>query len=139
MVLEQPTFTRAINNSLLNLSNNIDYQVAFSDRLLEYLTRNVICPSDPIKQNIHLIQKVMQNLTKGSPSGIKEYSLNEHPSGTFDLDLQRAIYSYFYNIEGIYDFIGFVDKDIEKRLTSAINEVKKLETKEVIRNGITYK
>lgn len=139
VVLEQPTFTRAINNSLLNLSNNIDYQVAFSDRLLEYLTRNVICPSDPIKQNIHLIQKVMQNLTKGSPSGIKEYSLNEHPSGTFDLDLQRAIYSYFYNIEGIYDFIGFVDKDIEKRLTSAINEVKKLETKEVIRNGITYK
>lgn len=139
VVLEQPTFTRAINNSLLNLSNNIDHQVAFSDRLLEYLTRNVICPSDPIKQNIHLIQKVMQNLTKGSPSGIKEYSLNEHPSGTFDLDLQRAIYSYFYNIEGIYDFIGFVDKDIEKRLTSAINEVKKLETKEVIRNGITYK
>lgn len=139
VVLEQPTFTRAINNSLLNLSNNIDYQVAFSDRLLEYLTRNVICPSDPIKQNIHLIQKVMQNLTKGSPSGIKEYSLNEHPSGTFDVDLQRAIYSYFYNTEGIYDFIGFVDKDIEKRLTSAINEVKKLETKEVIRNGITYK
>ena len=139
VVLEQPTFTRAVNNSLLNLSNSIDYQVAFSDRLLEYLTRNVICPSDPIKQNIHLIQKVMQNLTKGSPSGIKEYSLNEHPSGTFDLDLQRAVYSYFYNIEGIYDFIGFVDKDIEKRLTSAINEVKKLETKEVIRNGITYK
>lgn len=138
-VLEQPTFTRAINNSLLNLDRNIDYQVAFSDRLLEYLTRNVTCPSDSIKQNIHLIQKVTQNLTKNGLPGVKEYSLSEHPSGTFDLDLQRAIYNYFYDKEGIYDFIGFVDKDIEKRLTSAINTVKQNESKEIIRNGVTYK
>lgn len=133
VVLEQPTFTRAINNSLLNLDRNIDYQIAFSDRLLEYLTRNVICPSDPIKQNIHLIQKVVERIT---PS---RYVLKEHVPGTFDLDLQKAVYYYFYNKEGIQDFIGFIDKDVEKKLSQAIAEVRRLESTEVIRNGITYK
>lgn len=133
VVLEQPTFTRAINNSLLNLDRNIDYQIAFSDRLLEYLTRNVICPSDPIKQNIHLIQKVVERITPG------RYVLKEHVPGTFDLDLQKAVYYHFYNKEGIQDFIGFIDKDVEKRLSQAIAEVRRLESTEVIRNGITYK
>lgn len=133
VVLEQPTFTRAINNSLLNLDRNIDYQIAFSDRLLEYLTRNVICPSDPIKQNIHLIQKVVERITPSS------YVLKEHVPGTFDLDLQKAVYYYFYNKEGIQDFIGFIDKDVEKRLSQDIAEVRRLESTEVIRNGITYK
>lgn len=133
VVLEQPTFTRAINNSLLDLDRNIDYQIAFSDRLLEYLTRNVICPSDPIKQNIHLIQKVVERIT---PS---RYVLKEHVPGTFDLDLQKAVYYYFYNKEGIQDFIGFIDKDVEKKLSQAIAEVRRLESTEVIRNGITYK
>lgn len=133
VVLEQPTFTRAINNSLLNLDRNIDYQIAFSDRLLEYLTRNVICPSDPIKQNIHLIQKVVERITPSS------YVLKEHVPGTFDLDLQKAVYYYLYNKEGIQDFIGFIDKDVEKRLSQDIAEVRRLESTEVIRNGITYK
>lgn len=137
VVLEQPTFTRAINNSLLNLAESTDYQVAFSDRLLEYLTRNVICPSDPIKQNIHLIQKVVERIT--STAGSYKYILRDHVPGTFDLDLQKAIYYYFYDKEGTQDFIGFIDKDVEKKLSQDITEVRNLESTEVIRNGITYK
>lgn len=137
VVLEQPTFTRAINNSLLNLAESIDYQVAFSDRLLEYLTRNVICPSDPIKQNIHLIQKVVERITSTASS--YKYILRDHVPGTFDLDLQKAIYYYFYDKEGTQDFIGFIDKDVEKKLSQDITEVRNLESTEVIRNGITYK
>ena len=93
----------------------------------------MICPSDPIKQNIHLIQKVVERITPSS------YVLKEHVPGTFDLDLQKAVYYYFYNKEGIQDFIGFIDKDVEKRLSQDIAEVRRLESTEVIRNGITYK
>ena len=57
-VIEEAEYFQVTNNTLLNLENTT-YNVPFSDRLLEFLTDNVITPYDPIKQNITRIQTIL--------------------------------------------------------------------------------
>ena len=57
-VIEEAEYFQVTNNTLLNL-NGIDYNVPFSDRLLEFLTENVITPYDPIKQDITRVQTIL--------------------------------------------------------------------------------
>ena len=59
-VIEEAEYFQILNNTLLSL-DNIDYNVPFSDRLLEFLTENVITPHDEIKQNITRIQAIIMS------------------------------------------------------------------------------
>ena len=58
-VIEEAEYFNVVNNSLLNL--DVNYNVPFSDRLLEFLTNNVITPQDEIKQNITRIQTIIMS------------------------------------------------------------------------------
>lgn len=57
-VIEEAEYFQVTNNTLFNLED-IKYNVPFSDRLLEFLTDNVITPYDPIKQNITRVQTIL--------------------------------------------------------------------------------
>lgn len=59
-VIEESEYFNTLNKTLLNL-NDIDYNVPFSDRLLEYLTENVITRIDKIKQNISRVQEIIKS------------------------------------------------------------------------------
>ncbi len=56
-VIEEAEYFQVVNNTLLNLK--VNYNVPFSDRLLEFLTENVITPYDSINQNITRIQTIL--------------------------------------------------------------------------------
>lgn len=137
VVLEQPKFTYAINNELMDLSTTNKEQIAFSDVLLEYLTDSVITPDDTIHQNVHRIQKkILSSSFKalygvGGPdcdgADIPNYKMS---SGVFDQGLHNIIYKAFFNLgcpqeedgvvyypkgtEKVSNFLGFVDKNIEE-------------------------
>lgn len=126
VVIEQPKFTNAINNSLLNLGNEIN-QVAFSDTLLEYITGSAITPATSIHKNVHRIQeKVLtedfyKRFGVGGPDyvGIKSDINNlgymgrkvpdtyHFPPGVFDENLHQIIYKAFFR-EYIRDKNGYI-------------------------------
>lgn len=104
VVLEQPKFTYAINNELLELNNSEKEQVAFSDTLLEYLSGSVISPADKIHKNTHRIQhKLLQNnffniYGVGGPSyvGVDIPGYKFAP-GIFDEGVHQIIYKAFFD------------------------------------------
>ena len=104
VVLEQPKFTYAINNELLNIPINISEQVAFSDTLLEYLTGSVISPATEIGENVARIQRklIQSNFYKtylvGGPSYIGAETPNyKFSSGVFDGGMHQIIYKAFFD------------------------------------------
>ena len=138
VVLEQPKFTYALNNELLDLPPTEREQVAFSDTLLEYLTGAVISSADEIHKNVHRIQqKILQeNFFKKYGVGGPNYVGADVPNykfanGIFDEGMQKIIYKAFFNVgipetiegtsktfypkgyEKIPNFIGLVDKNVE--------------------------
>ena len=142
VVLEQPKFTYAINNELLSLSPYETEQVAFSDTLLEYITGNAITNATHPGTSIKNIQNILSSdefCTRYGVGGskligpdIENYSF---ASGVFDLGMQHIIYKALFNygvpisnesstitypngIEKIPNFMGFVDKNVEKILLS---------------------
>ena len=142
VVLEQPKFTYAINNELLSLSSYETEQVAFSDTLLEYITGNAITNATHPGTSIKNIQNILSSDefctrygvggSKLIGSDIENYSF---ASGVFDLGMQHIIYKALFNygvpisnesstatypngIEKIPNFMGFVDKNVEKILLS---------------------
>lgn len=131
-VIEHTGYPSAQHNSLLDL-DGIDYNVPFSDRLLEYLTGNVITSADPIPQNIERIQNIV------SSSGFKA-TYGEHNEefikGRYTENLRRLLYHRFNSYrdpEGnpIPDFLGYVDKDVEKLLWDCVTD----ETRKQILEG----
>ena len=104
VVLEQPKFTYALNNELLNLSLIENEQVAFSDTLLEYLTGEAITPADDIHKNVYRIQqKLLQNnfykkYGVGGPNyvgvDIPNYKFS---NGIFDEGMHQIIYKAFFD------------------------------------------
>lgn len=131
-VIEDSNFFNVVNKSLLNLSN-INYNVPFSDKLLEFLVGNVITREDPIKQNITRVQNLIDAIKpkgvtfteyeKGASSVAippyndivstdKEYS---PIPGMYDDTLRIILYDYLSGRE-ISDFTGYVDKDVEEIL-----------------------
>ena len=142
VVLEQPKFTYAINNELLSLSPYETEQVAFSDTLLEYITGNAITNATHPGTSVKTIQNIISSDefytrfgvggSKLIGSDIENYSLT---SGVFDLGMQHIIYKalfsygvpttdatsttvYSNGMEKIPNFMGFVDKNVEKILLS---------------------
>lgn len=58
-VIEEAEYFQIVNNTLLNL--RVNYNVPFSDRLLEFLTDSVITPRDVIKQDITRVQTILMS------------------------------------------------------------------------------
>ena len=89
--------------NLLKINDKNSY--AFSDRLIEYLTLNVINPLDTIDKNTVLAQQVA-NLA---------YSQYVSP-GVWSYILRKRIYdrSIASNNVEHYDLNGYVDKTVEK-------------------------
>lgn len=135
-VVEQTGYPTALNNSLLQLKN-VGYNVPFSDRLLEYLTGNVITPVDPISRNIEQVQRIVSSDDFEAAYGVR-YGGN-YVKGRYDEELRRFIYNTFSdcirssevrvdssNINTlvgtkIQDFLGYVDKDVEKLLWGCLS------------------
>ena len=138
VVLEQPKFTFAINNELLSISPYETEQVAFSDTLIEYITGNAITNATKPGTSVKAIQEIISSNAFYSRFGVGgngligadiiNYSLT---SGVFDLGMQRIIYKALFNygvpseintypngIEKLPNFMGFVDKNVEKILMS---------------------
>ena len=105
VVLEQPKFTYAINNELLNLSIGENEQVAFSDTLLEYITGSVVSPATEIGENVERIQnKLLQNnfyktYLVGGPSYVGvEIPNYKFSKGVFDDGMHQIIYKAFFDV-----------------------------------------
>lgn len=99
---------------LLMLNTGESYP--FADRLLEYLSGNVITDFDTHTDNIKRVQKVME--------------LNENQidyKGMWEDKMRNILYDYmmngkptgeFFNSEIAHDVLGYVDKDVEKFYTA---------------------
>lgn len=124
-VIEQTGYPTAQFNSLLNLED-IDYNVPFSDRLLEYLTGNVITSVDTIPQNIERVQAIVQSADFQNKYGKLKDNISL-PRGRYTEDLRRLLYqrfNFYRDPEGnpIPDFLGYVDKDMEKLLWDCLSK-----------------
>lgn len=126
VVIEQPKFTNAINNSLLNLGNEIN-QVAFSNTLLEYITGSAITPATSIHKNVHRIQEkiltedfykrfgvggpdyvgIKSDINNSGYMGRKVPDTYHFPPGVFDENLHQIIYKAFFR-EYIRDKNGYI-------------------------------
>ncbi len=135
-VIEQTGYPTTLNNSLLHL-NNLDYNVPFSDRLLEYLTGNVITSADPIPRNIEQIQRIVSSTDFEKAFGARYEQ--PYARGGFSESLRKFLYNTFFDYvpsqsatlgdSGNYtlraskleDFLGYVDKDVERLLWGCLS------------------
>lgn len=93
---------------------------AFSDRLIEYLTLNVITENEDISDNIERIQEYIQTSTNRRVNN-SMYAGRAFIKGVWDNNLRKYIYdevtkrNYKNNrVNGtIFDINGFLDKDSE--------------------------
>lgn len=130
-VIESTGYPTALHNTLLNLK--VNYNVPFSDRLLEYLTGSVITPADPIPQNIERVQQILTTTEFQKLTG-KTY---QAPTpGTYGSEMRSFLYQCFFDYqdpEGNYipDFLGYVDKDVEQLLWNCLTAETRKKTLEV--------
>lgn len=99
--------------SLLKMNDTNSY--AFSDRLVEYLLKNVIDPSEEIDGNIVLLQGALglldsPNISRGVWSNILRYDA---------YNVYKSLYTKNSSLEFI-DINGFTDKDVEKVLNGGV-------------------
>lgn len=91
--------------SLMNMNSGEIY--AFSDRLVEYLLKNVIDSDDTIDENTLRIQAAMKTL----------YDYGDRLDGVYDNKLRSKVFSEYMadnnNNYSKYDINGYVDKDVE--------------------------
>jgi len=95
------------------LSCRGDYSYAFADKLLEYIFLSVVLPGDEIVNNIKDLQKKLFDL--GYLPVIKRYGV-----WTEDVTAACRLCSHdnlkHREVHKDYDFIGFMDSDIENEL-----------------------
>lgn len=111
------------------LKTNTYSQVAFSDKLFQYLTHNVIVPGYQFQSSIAEIQNIL-----ASNAFDKMYNtrLDKYIPGTFDTGVNSThsvIYNAFRNTKVVYtstlgpepirDFTGYIDKDVEDLILKA--------------------
>lgn len=90
---------------------------AFSDRLIEYLVRNVISSQETITDNILRVQELISSYTTSNANLFPRYTSSYSP-GVWDDSMQKYIYSlesYANTPKGHprVDMNGFVDRDAE--------------------------
>lgn len=103
------------------LAYNSEISYPFADRLVEYLTGNVIGKEDQIEDNIIRIQ---QNLYEKFKKSILSY--NETP-GEWNDKYRLYLYDFMTKSSNtVTDLLGYVDKDVEKALGADINIYSKI-------------
>lgn len=89
------------------LSMNTQKVCLLADRLVEYLSKNVITPIDPVIDNIRRLQTKLK----------QEYNIPYDFYGIWDNRLRNFIYAYI-NDNGLFnrycDLLAYLDKDIER-------------------------
>jgi hypothetical protein len=99
---------------LLMFNTGISYP--FSDRLIEYLSGNVITEWDENTDNIRRAQKVIElNNNKLSLKGAWEGKMRNI---LYDYMMQGNPNNTSFGIEVAHDILGYVDKDVEKFYTA---------------------
>lgn len=111
------------------LRSNLYSQRAFSDKLLQYLTRNAITPITEFQTSIAEFQDIMSSEAFNNVYGRK---LTHYKRGTFDVGygsthsfiyntfrLEQIIYPGNVSAEPIRDFTGYIDSDVEQLILAA--------------------
>lgn len=104
-------------NQLLYMNTNVSYP--FADRLIEYLTDNVITKTEEVSDNIKRVQKHIINSSKNISNDLCARTL------TYPGFWEDGYKTFFYDlaaktnlIDEAFDILGYVDKDIESKLPS---------------------
>lgn len=104
--------------SLTQIASNISY--AFSNRLIEYLTYNVITSEETINQNILRIQQYANSITNAKLNHTEPFDLSTSTKGVWDIKLQKYLFNLAKEsnyIQNKLDLTGYVDKDVEQIIT----------------------
>lgn len=104
--------------SLTQIASNVSY--AFSDRLIEYLTYNVITGEETITQNILRVQQYANSITNARLNHTEPFDLSTSTEGVWDIKLQKYLFNLAKEsnyIQNKLDLTGYVDKDVEQVIT----------------------
>lgn len=102
-------------------NENLDNNYLLADRLVEYLTENVICPLS----NMHDINRFHAAVDE-NPTKLPVKSVDRIYGYWTKSDTDNVIYLMRKNrdyIHNIYDMLGYVDKDIENLIRKELDDV----------------
>ena len=102
------------------LQTPTDRPVAFSDRLIEYLSGHVITSEDSISENIERIQQYASSSICGDKNGV-QLPYGSYTKGIYNDTLRSFLFNLMKNTKSNskmkLDINGFVDKDTERIVT----------------------
>ena len=104
--------------SLTQIAGNVSY--AFSDRLIEYLTYNVITSEETITQNILRVQQYASSLINAKLNHTEPFNMSLSTPDVWDTKLQTYLFNLAKEskyIQNKLDLTGYVDKDVEQVIT----------------------
>ncbi len=104
--------------SLTQIAGIVSY--AFSDRLIEYLTYNVITSEETITQNISRIQQYASSYINAKLNHTEPFNLLSSTPDVWDTKLQTYLFNLAKEskyIQNKLDLTGYVDKDVEQVIT----------------------
>ena len=104
--------------SLNQISSTVSY--AFSDRLIEYLTHNVITSEETITQNILRVQQYASSLINAKLNHTEPFNMSLSTPDVWDTKLQTYLFNLAKEskyIQNKLDLTGYVDKDVEQVIT----------------------
>lgn len=104
--------------SLTQIASTVSY--AFSDRLIEYLTYNVITGEETITQNISRVQQYASSLINAKLNHAEPFNMLSSTPDVWDTKLQTYLFNLAKEskyIQNKLDLTGYVDKDVEQVIT----------------------
>ena len=104
--------------SLTQIASTVSY--AFSDRLIEYLTYNVITGEETITQNISRVQQYASSLINAKLNHTEPFNMSLSTPDVWDTKLQTYLFNLAKEskyIQNKLDLTGYVDKDVEQVIT----------------------
>ena len=104
--------------SLTQIAGSVSY--AFSDRLIEYLTYNVITDEETITQNISRVQQYASSLINAKLNYTEPFNMLSSTPDVWDTKLQTYLFNLAKEskyIQNKLDLTGYVDKDVEQVIT----------------------
>lgn len=104
--------------SLTQIAGTVSY--AFSDRLIEYLTYNVITSEETITQNILRVQQYASSLINAKLNHTEPFNMSLSTPDVWDTKLQTYLFNLAKEskyIQNKLDLTGYVDKDVEQVIT----------------------
>ena len=104
--------------SLNQIASTVSY--AFSDRLIEYLTYNVITSEETITQNISRVQQYASSLINAKLNHTEPFNMSLSTPDVWDTKLQTYLFNLAKEskyIQNKLDLTGYVDKDVEQVIT----------------------